>query len=55
MNANILTINQNLPVGGKAHITLSVEFSKMKIDPSDLVSAVSKCSGVSSVKLVAIE
>ena len=55
MNANILTINQNLPVSGKAYITLSVEFSKMKIDPSNLVSAISQCSGVSSVKLVAIE
>ena len=55
MNANILTINQNLPVGGKAYITLSVEFSKMKIDPADLVSAIAECSGVSSVKLVAIE
>ncbi|MBE6712918.1 MAG: ACT domain-containing protein [Ruminococcaceae bacterium] len=55
MNANILTINQNLPVRGKAYITLSVEFSKMKIDPADLVSAISLCSGVSSVKLVAIE
>ena len=55
MNANILTINQNLPVSGKAFITLSVEFSKMKTDPSDLLPAIAACSGVSSVKLVAIE
>lgn len=55
MNANILTINQNLPVGGKAYITLSVEFSQMVSDPTNLVHAISACSGVSSVKLVAIE
>ncbi len=55
MNANILTINQNLPVNGKAYITLSVEFSQMESDPTKLVSAISACSGVSSVKLVAIE
>lgn len=55
MNANILTINQNLPVGGKAYITLSVEFSQMTSDPTNLVTAIAKCSGVSSVKLVAIE
>ncbi|MBQ3076169.1 MAG: ACT domain-containing protein [Clostridia bacterium] len=55
MNANILTINQNLPVSGKAFITLSVEFSKMKSDPSNLVTAIAKCSGVTSVKLVSIE
>ena len=55
MNANILTINQNLPVSGKAYITLSVEFSEMTSDPAKLVSAISECSGVSAVKLVAIE
>lgn len=55
MNANILTINQNLPVNGKAYITLSVEFSQMVSDPTKLVHAISACSGVSSVKLVAIE
>lgn len=55
MNANILTINQNLPVGGKAYITLSVEFSEMASNPANLVGAISDCSGVSSVKLVAIE
>lgn len=55
MNANILTINQNLPVNEKAYITLSVEFSQMVSDPTNLVHAISACSGVSSVKLVAIE
>ena len=55
MNANILTINQNLPVNEKAYITLSVEFSQMVSDPANLVHAISACSGVSSVKLVAIE
>jgi len=55
MHANILTINQNLPVHGKAYITLSVEFPQTETDPSKLVSAISACSGVSSVKLVAIE
>ncbi|MBR7165513.1 MAG: ACT domain-containing protein [Clostridia bacterium] len=55
MKANILTIHQNLPVGGKAHVTLSIETGSLKVDPDDLISAIGACSGVSGVRLVAIE
>jgi len=54
-NANILTINQNLPIGGKAHITLSIETLELEIDLEEMVKQLNQISGVSSVRLVAIE
>ena len=54
-NANILTINQNLPIGGKAHITLSIETKNLKIEPMQIKSAIASAPGVSGVSLVAIE
>lgn len=53
--ANILTIHQNLPVGGKAHITLSLETKNLQLDLDELLSGISSLSGVSGAKLVAIE
>ena len=55
MKGNILTINQNLPVGGKAHVTLSVDTGKMESDPEELIRAIGACGGVSGARLVAIE
>ncbi|MBR2616163.1 MAG: ACT domain-containing protein [Clostridia bacterium] len=55
MRGNILTINQNLPIGGKAHITLSVEMGKAVEDPEGMVRAIGACPGVSGVRLIAIE
>lgn len=53
--ANILTIHQNLPIGGKAHITLSVETANLQLDLDELVRSISARPGVSGAKLVAIE
>jgi chorismate mutase len=53
--ANILTIQQNLPIGGKAHITLALETSSLSTDPEKLMQKLNKLSGVSGAKLVAIE
>ena len=53
--ANILTIHQNLPIGGKAHITLSLETSSLSDDPEKLIKKLNSVSGVSGAKLIAIE
>lgn len=53
--ANILTIHQNLPIGGKAHITLSLETKNLQLDLDELLSRISNLSGVSGAKLIAIE
>ena len=55
MEANILTIHQTPPVGGKAHITLSVETENLAVTPEELIEGIKKSQGVSGVRLVAVE
>lgn len=52
---NILTINQNPPVNSRAHVVISMDISAVMGDSELLISSLSKISGVSHVKLIAIE
>lgn len=53
--ANILTINQNLPIGGKAHVLLSVDTQNLNQDMDAMIRELAKLGGVSGVRLIAIE
>lgn len=55
LGANILTINQNPPVNSHAHVVISMDISKMMGDSESLTKSLSGISGVSHVKLIAIE
>lgn len=52
---NILTINQNPPVNSRAHVVISMDISKVEADSENLIKSLSGISGVSHVKLIAIE
>ena len=52
---NILTINQNPPVNSRAHVVISMDISKVTGDSDSLIKSLSDISGVSHVKLIAIE
>ncbi|MDY3845460.1 MAG: ACT domain-containing protein [Eubacteriales bacterium] len=54
-NENILTITQNLPIGGQAHVVLSFDSANMSISSDELISIIEKIPGTGYVKLVAIE
>lgn len=53
--ANILTINQAIPVNGIALITLSVEILPSEHDFSVLVEGIKRLTGVQSLKFLARE
>lgn len=53
--ANILTINQNPPVNSRAHVVISMDISKVVGDSESVIKKLSEISGVSHVKLIAIE
>lgn len=55
LGANILTINQNLPIGGKAHVLVAVDTMGMAESTDGVVRALSALTGVSGVRLVAVE
>lgn len=53
--ANILTINQNLPIDGKATVIISVEIGSLKSEVDELVVELNKISGVQKTDIIAGE
>lgn len=52
-NANILTINQNIPINGLADVTVSIETVDIKMDIQDLMKEISKIEGVRRCDILA--
>ncbi len=52
-NANILTINQNIPINGLADVTVSIETTKMKNELKDLMADIEKIEGVRRCEILA--
>ncbi len=53
--ANILTINQNIPINGLADVTISIETAGMKKDIKELMDEISKIEGVRRQEILARE
>ena len=54
-NVNILTINQSIPINGKASVNLSLDISDINKSIDDIIAELKKVNGVSAVKLLSIE
>lgn len=54
-NLNILTINQSIPINGKASVNVSLDISDISRSIDDIISEMKKMKGVSTVKLLSIE
>lgn len=52
---SVLTINQNMPIHGKASVTIGLDVSEMNAGTDELVEAVASVPGVDNARLVAIE
>jgi chorismate mutase len=52
-NANILTINQNIPINGLADVTVSIETVDIKMDIQDLMKEIAKIEGVRRCDILA--
>lgn len=52
---NVLTINQNIPVNGIAHVTISVETGNMTVDIEQLRVNLSRIYGVNKVDVLAVK
>ncbi|GAF65694.1 hypothetical protein BTS2_2593 [Bacillus sp. TS-2] len=50
--ANVLTINQSIPLQGRAHITLSINTSSMESDLNQLKMKIEQLEAVEKVELV---
>lgn len=54
-NANILTINQNIPLGGVATVTISLRTSDMTKSVKDLILEIEKIDGVKKIEILGRE
>lgn len=54
-HANILTINQSIPINGKASVNVSLDISDLSKSIDDVVLEMKKIKGVSTVKLLSVE
>ena len=55
LGVNILTINQNPPINSRAHVVISMDVSQVMGENDALLNSLSQISGVTHVKLIAIE
>ena len=55
VNANIITINQNIPIHETASVVISFDMSHMEISIEEMMDRLSAFDGVSNIRLVAIE
>ena len=53
--ANILTINQNIPINGVANVTITIETDKIEMDLKSLISSAESVEGVQYFKIIARE
>ncbi len=52
LNANVLTINQSLPLHDVAYVTLSLSIEEMKVSVDDLLLRLKSLKGVQRVEIV---
>jgi chorismate mutase len=54
-NANILTINQTIPINEKANVNLSLDVSGVDIALDEMINNIKEIAGVLSFDLLSIE
>jgi chorismate mutase len=54
-SGNILTIHQDIPIHGIAHLTISLDITYMSVDIGVLLKAIAAIKGASNTRLIAID
>lgn len=55
LGASILTITQNLPISGKAHVVVSLDLTNSKSPVEDIIQRISEIKGASGTRLAAVD
>ena len=50
--ANILTVNQNIPAGGRASVSISARTDRMEMPAGDFVQALGRIAGVERISMI---
>ena len=54
-NANILTINQSIPINNKASVNVSLDISDLSKSIDEVIADIKKIRGATQVKLLSVE
>ncbi|TPR43937.1 ACT domain-containing protein [Apilactobacillus micheneri] len=54
-NANILTINQNIPINNMANVVISLDINNMNISVNEMMNRIRQFKDTSKVRLITIE
>lgn len=54
-HANILTINQSIPINGKASVNVSLDISDLSKSIDEVIADIKKIRGATQVKLLSVE
>jgi chorismate mutase len=52
LGANVLTINQNLPIHGAAYVTISLSVEELNVSVDDMLREFKKVDGVLGAEIV---
>lgn len=52
LGANILSVNQSIPVNNIADVSITVSVADMKVDSDELLESISSVGGVKSAKII---
>lgn len=52
--ASVLTINQNLPINGKAHLVISLDLTESACSAEEIAEKISHISGTSGTRLISV-
>ena len=55
MHGNIISINQDSPIAGSAHITISIDISELEKNIDDLKKGIEALDGIKSVDIMGVE
>ena len=55
VNANIITLNQDMPIKDYAFITLTIDVSKISVGLDELIDKLKQLENVKKVELIAFE
>lgn len=54
-HGNIISINQDSPIDGTAHITISIDVCELEVSIEELKKAIEKIDGIKSVDIMGVE
>jgi chorismate mutase len=52
--ASVLTINQNLPINGKAHLVISLDLTEAKFSADEIAEKISRVKGANGTRLISV-